>query len=176
MKNAKKVAFCSMMTALAVMIMLSSYFPYITYSVPCFAGLMTMVVAFELSKRWAYGVYAASSVLIFLFAEPEAKLLYIAFFGYYPVLKLSLEAVGSRVVQFVLKFVVFNAAVVLAYTIFSAALGVDMSDMGDFGRYTSVILLIFGNVVFVIYDILIDRVAGFYAARLHRTVDNFLQK
>ncbi len=165
-----------MMTALAVMVMLASYFPYLTYSIPCFAGLITMIAAFELSKPWAYGVYAASSILVFLFAEPEAKLLYISFFGYYPVLKLSLEAVRSKWVQYILKFAVFNAAVVIAYALFSSLLGVDMSDMGDFGRYTAVILLIFGNVVFYVYDILIDRAAGFYAAKLHKTVYNFLQK
>lgn len=176
MKQAKRIAFGGVLAALGSALMLASYFPYLTYAIPCAAGLITAVAAIELSKREAYIIYVVTAIITLLFAEPEAKLLYIFFFGYYPVLKISLEKIKIRPLEYVVKFAIFNAAVLLVYNVFAVLFGVDMSDMGDFGRYTSVILLVLGNAVFFVYDILIDRLAGTYMYRLHQNVVKFLSK
>ena len=39
MKNTSKITFSAIMSALAVVIMLISYFPYLTYAIPAIAGL-----------------------------------------------------------------------------------------------------------------------------------------
>lgn len=168
MKQAKRVAFGGAMAALATAIMLTAYFPYLTYAIPCAAGLVTAICVIELSMGWAWGVYAVSAFLTLLFAEPEAKLLYIFFFGYYPILKTYLEKIKFRPLECLAKFAVFNAAVLAVYFVFAGLFGVDMSDMGDFGKYTAVILLALGNAAFFLYDILIDRLAGMYLFRLHK--------
>ena len=92
------------MAALASVFMLTSYFPYLTYAIPALAGLFIMVAFIETDIKWAAVTYIASSVLIFFVAEPEAKLLYIMFFGYYPIIKALFERVRSRVFEYLFKF------------------------------------------------------------------------
>lgn len=170
MKRTKKVAFCGVMTALACAIMLVSYFPYLTYAVPIVAGLMTAVVVTEVSKAYALGAYFASAIIVLFFAEPEAKLLYVMFFGYYPLLKIIIEKLNKRFFEDVLKFACFNAAILSVYLLFSGIAGIDMSDMNTFGKYTGVIFLAAGNVVFFMYDRLIERLAVVYLLRIHPVV------
>ena len=101
------------------MFMMLSYFPYFTYAVPAVTGLLVMVLVIELGLRWAFAAYIAASLLIFLFAEPESKLMYICLFGYYPILKAIIEKFKKPLFEWILKLLVFNAAVVLVYFIFA---------------------------------------------------------
>lgn len=52
----------------------------------------------------------------FLAGDKEAVVYYIMFFGYYPIIKGAIEGkIKTRAVQFVLKYAVFNAAVIGAF-------------------------------------------------------------
>ena len=79
------------MAALATVLMLVGYFPYLTYAVPCIASLAIMAVVIELNKKSAFLTYLASLLPIFLFCEMESKLLYICLVGFYPILKALFE-------------------------------------------------------------------------------------
>lgn len=164
-----------MMIALASLFMLTSYFPYLTYSIPALAGLFIMTLVIETDKKWALASYFASAVIIFFLAEPEAKLLYIAFFGYYPIIKAIFETMKSRALEYILKFLVFNLAVVLSYTVFAELLGVTYSEMNEFGKNTMWVLLVLANIVFPIYDIALSRVATFYMVKIHSKVSKILK-
>ena len=155
------------MAAMASLFMLTSYFPYLTYAIPAVAGLFVMVAVIETDNKWALLTYFASAVITALFAEPEAKMLYVTFFGFYPILKAVFEKLKSRVLEYALKFLVFNFAIVLAYGLIAAFIGVSLQDMGDFGKYTSIVLLVAANVVFPIYDVAVSKMAAFYIVRLH---------
>lgn len=170
MKNTKKITLSSLMIALASLFMLTSYFPYLTVSIPAFAGLFIMVLVIEIDKKWAVLSYIASAVIVFFLAEPEAKLLYIAFFGYYPIVKSLLEGLKSIVLEYVLKFAIFNTAVILTYTVFAGIVGVSVGDMNEFGKYTAPVLLIVANFVFIVYDIALTRVIEFYNYKIHDKV------
>ena len=170
MKNTGKTAFCAMMAALAVTLMLASFFPYLTYSIPAVAALFIMVVVIETDIKWAFITYIASSVLVFLMAEPEAKLLYILFFGYYPILKSIFERTKSRVLEFILKFSVFNVSEILTYLVLAPVFGFSVEEFGEFGKYSAIVLLIGANIVFPIYDMAVSQMAGFYMIRVHPSV------
>lgn len=177
MKKTGKIALCGIMAALSSAFMLTSLFPYLTYAIPAVAGLFIMVSVIEVDKKWGLASYMASAVLIFILpGDAEAKLLYLMFFGYYPILKALLESKCNRAVEYILKFLVFNAAILLSYGVFAGLLGVDMSDMGDFGKYTGIILLVAANIVFPIYDIAVSRMAQFYIVRLHKSVSRIINK
>ncbi len=175
MKNTKKITICAMMAALASLFMLTSYFPYLTYAIPAVAGLFIMVAVIETDIKWATLAYIASSVITGLLAEPEAKMLYILFFGYYPIVKSVFERPKSRVMEYVFKFAVFNAAVLFSYTVAAGIFGISIEDMGNFGRYTAVILLVAANIVFPIYDLAVSRMAQFYLVRLHPSVSKIFK-
>lgn len=164
-----------MMAAMASLFMLTSYFPYLTYAIPAIAGLFVMVTVIETDQKWATLTYFASAVITALFAEPEAKMLYIMFFGFYPILKAVFEKIKSRVLEYLLKFLVFNIAIIGAYGLIASFIGVSLDDMGDFGKYTSVVLLVAANVVFPIYDLAVSRMASFYLMRIHPAVNKIFK-
>ena len=100
------------MAALAVVMMLVSYFPYLTYAVPAVAGLFIMVIVIELNIKWAILSYFCSAVFVFLFAEMESKFMYIALLGYYPIAKALIERINKNFIEIPIKLILFNINVV----------------------------------------------------------------
>ncbi len=165
------------MAALASAFMLTSLFPYLTYAIPAIAGLFIMITVVEAGAKWGVASYIVSALLVLLLpGDIEAKMLYIAFFGYYPIVKALLESKCNRVLEYIVKFAVFNIAIVISYAFVASFIGVDMSDMNEFGKYTAYILLIAANIVFPIYDIAVTRIYGAYMARLHRQIQRIVNK
>lgn len=150
------------MAALAVVLMLVAYFPYLTYAIPAFAGMCIMVVLLEIGGKWAISAYITSAVLTVLFCEPEAMLMYVFLFGYYPILKAFIERIKKPILEWPIKMIFFNVVVILVYSFIAQLFGVNMSDTNDFGKYTVYIVLAVANVVFVIYDITVAKMASFY--------------
>lgn len=174
MKNTKKITFCGLIAALSVVFMLLSYIPYLTYSAPAIAGIFMMIIAIELSRKWAYAAYIVSSVLIFLLAENEAKILYILFFGIYPIVKGSIEGLRRRVPEYILKFLLFNAAMLLDVLATVYLLGIPF-DTGSFtGVYFYLAFAILANVFFIVYDIALTRLIMLYMYRLHGRIKKLL--
>ncbi len=156
-----------MMAALATALMLLSYFPYLTYAIPAVAGLFVMVTVIETNYKWALLTYLSSAVLVFLFAEPESKLMYICLFGYYPIIKGLIERINKPLIEWILKLVCFFASVLTAYYIFAGLFGIKLDDLGEFGKYSVLILLGFGTAAFVLYDIAVSKMSFVYFYRLH---------
>ena len=111
-----------------------------------------------------------------IFGEPESKILYISFFGYYPILKSVIEKINKPVIEWLLKLTVFNAAAVVSYFILSFVFDISFDDFGKLGQYGAYIFLAAANIVFVIYDIGVSRVAGLYMYRLHSKIRKLLAK
>ncbi len=176
MNNTNKTTFCAIIAALSTAIMLLSYFPYLTYAIPAMAGLFMMVVVIEINLKWATASYIASAVLVLIFAETEAKLMYVFLFGYYPILKAALERMRKPVIEWAVKIAVLNAAVLAVYIGITKIFGLGFDDMGDFGKYTGVVLLLVANVVFVLYDIAVSKMATFYMYRLHDKVRRLIKR
>lgn len=167
MKRNSKITLSAMMAALATVFMLLSYFPYLTYAIPAIAGLFIMVIVIEVNCKWAIGSYIASAVLVFLLSEAESKFMYIGFLGYYPILKAVLERMRKPVAEWIVKILCFNAAVCVIYAAMSGVLGISIEDFTVFGKNGVLILLVLGNIVFVLYDIAVSRVATTYIGLIH---------
>lgn len=161
--------------ALSAVFMLMSYFPYFTYAVPAITGLLTMMLVIEINVKWAFVAYIAASVLVFIFAEPESKLMYICLFGYYPIVKALIEKINKPVIEWILKLAVFNAAAIMIYSVFAGMFGVSIDDFSTLGKYGAYIFLGFGNAVFVLYDITVSRLSGTYIYRIHPKVKKLLK-
>lgn len=69
----KKIAFGGMLAALATVLMLMGYFPYLTYAVPCVASLAVMVAVLECGRLYGLLVYLASVLPVMIFCEPECS-------------------------------------------------------------------------------------------------------
>ena len=101
--------------------------------------------------------------------------MYICFFGYYPIAKALIERINKNAIEWLLKLIVFNAAVVSAYFIFSSALGISLSDFEILGKYGAAVFLLVGNAVFVVYDIAVSKMATVYFNVLHLRLKKLLK-
>lgn len=169
-KSASSVAFGGIVSALAVLLMFfTGVFPFATYALPALAGLLLVVIVVDHGMKWAWSVYGAISALAILITpDREAAAMFVLFFGYYPILKSVLERIRSRVVEYILKFVVFNVAIVVSYLIIINVLGISeiLEEFGELGKYGVWIMLGMGNIVFLLYDITITRLVCMYTGWL----------
>jgi hypothetical protein len=174
-KQTSYLTLSAITSALITAVMLASYFPFLTYAVPAVAGVFVIIPLVESGKGYALATYIVSAALVILFAEPEAKLMYVCFFGFYPIVKAVFERLKSRVLEYLLKFITFNGAVTLVYLVFTKLFMIEVEGLGDFGKYSVLILYVMGNFAFVLYDICLNRLCTFYMLRLHEKVKKILR-
>ncbi|MBR7070730.1 MAG: hypothetical protein IKI29_00970 [Clostridia bacterium] len=168
MKQTQKTSICGISAALAVVLMLLGYFPYFTYAAPAVAGVCMMIPVMEVNLRWAWGTYAVSALLIFLFCEREAALLYLFLLGYYPIMKAVIERIGKLWLEWLCKISVFAASVGACYAVLAFVFDFNLGEFGNFEKYGSILFLVLATVTFVLYDIGLSRLSGVYALRFHR--------
>jgi len=172
LKNTKNIALCGIVAALATVVMMAAYFPYLTYAVPAIAGCLLIMLVVECGAKWAVIGYAVSALLVLLSAEPEAKLLYIGFFGYYPIVKEKIEQIGKRWIECIFKILIFNVAIIAVYFVVINVMGMPIDDMDGTFKYGTLFLLLAGNVCFVVYDVAVTRLIELYFNRLHPRIKN----
>ena len=167
MKNSVKIAFCGLMAALATVFLLLTVVPTAEIALPALAGLTMVPVVIEAGKRAALMTYAGVSVLALLLAPSlESRVLFVAFFGFYPILKAILEGKCRRWVAWVLKFGMFNLCVVAAYAVMLLVLHMDGEMFSVAGVSLPWVFLAAGNLIFLLYDVGMTRVIGWYLVRL----------
>lgn len=150
-----RVALGGVFSGLCLLLMfLSSVLPATEYFMPMLAGTMLAAVVIENGAKAAMLVYAAASLLcVFIVPNLEAKLMFIGFFGYYPVLKHQIEKLRRRFLEILFKQIAFNAAVVASYCAGIYLLGLGAVFENDFlGKYAPFIFLAAGNGIFLLYD------------------------
>jgi MFS family permease len=146
-----------------------------TYALPAIAGLLLIVVVVEMGSGWAWPVYIAVSILSVLLAgDKEAVMMYILFFGYYPVLKANIEKTRMKYLTWILKFAVFNVSMIACYYISITILGVPEESFTIRGLYLPWVFLAVGNMTFLIYDFAISSLVLAYYQRFHKLVNGML--
>lgn len=172
-----RVAFCGIITALCTALMfLTSLIPIATYALPALAGALLSIVVIEMGISWAWPVYAATSILsLFIAGDKEAAMLFVVFFGYYPILKAVFEKCTNKYLSYLLKVAVFNISMIVAFFISIRVLGVPQDSFTVFGLYLPWAFLIVGNLVFLLYDYAISTIVVAYYQRFHKLVVKWLK-
>lgn len=162
--NAFKVALGGVVSALSVVLMFSTgLIPTLTYAIPAMAGMLLIVISIEISPKFATVVYVAVSMLsLLVVADKEAAVMYAAFFGYYPIIKGFIEKKLSGIVEWIVKCVIFNIAVISAYFVVSKIFMISYEDLGSLGKYAMPVFLVICNIVFALYDIALTRLLSAY--------------
>lgn len=164
-KRTFRLAYCSVVAALAVVLMMAtSLIPIGTYALPMVAGALLTAIVVEFNCKWALGVYLVVSVLsVFLAGDKEAAVLFIALFGYYPVIKNIFESkIKSKPLVIVLKLILFNIAAVASFFFMGFVLQIPAEEYTVFGFYVPYLFLIFGNIIFLLYDRALTLFVVFY--------------
>lgn len=160
----RKIAFTAVFTAF------STAFLYIASVFPTGQlGFLGVASLFGIAAVLEYGLWGGAAVflgtsLIGLLIVPSKSLvaLYAVFFGYYPILKSLTEKLKSRVLEWGVKLIVFNAALTAA--IF--ALTMVIFDFSVFNNRIYLIYLVC-NAVFILFDIGVSRVIAVYMAKIY---------
>ena len=158
--NSARVALGAMLTALSVVLLIPSALEIFVYALPAVASMLIVFSVVEMGSRWALTVYiSTSAIALITVPNKEAVMLYVAFFGYYPILKALLESKVKKPVEYAIKFAVFNASMVGAYLFMIYVFGMPYEKLmgieGEFGflaKHMPKVLLALGNIVFIIFD------------------------
>lgn len=165
-KVSYKVSLGGIVSALCLVLMfLTAVFPPLNITLPLFAGMLMTVVAIEVSSSWAWVTYATVAILsFFITPDKEAAIFFTVFFGFYPILKDTLEKIKSKILKWLLKFVVFNIAIVIIYQLTVKLLGtVDLiEEFGFMKQFMLPGLIIMFNGIFILYDITLSMVKTAY--------------
>lgn len=169
-KNSKKtynIAFSAVISALSLaLLFLTGLIPVGTYAFPCVSGALLAAVVLETGYISAFSVYFVVSALSALFvADKEAVLYYIAFLGFYPVLKGVLEKIKSKVIEYILKLLIFNGCIIGAFFASISILSVPKESFNIFGVYLPWVFLALENVIFVVYDFCLTRIISEYIVK-----------
>lgn len=160
------VSLCGIMCGLALALMFClGMIPGFEYVSPGVAGVLIWVVRERLGVRYGLVSYAAVGLLTLLFtANYEASMMYIFLLGYYPIVRQYIMRLGNAVLRWAAKLALYAAAAVSCYLVLINLFGMKqlLEDIGEFGTYGQWVLLAFGAVAFVLYDVFLGLFFPFY--------------
>ncbi len=170
MKKSYKIALGGLIMALSVIIMsLTTLIPIGSFAFPAIAGVLLVILSLELNKKWAFLVYIGVSLLsIFVSSDHTAIISYIVLFGYYPILKEVIEKIRKPLLEWIIKYAVFNAAILLGIglTVFFFGFELLAAEYAGFGTIGIIAFYLGCNAVFAIFDIALTRVITFFIIKL----------
>ncbi|MCR4796055.1 MULTISPECIES: hypothetical protein [Ruminococcus] len=165
-----RVALGGIVSALCLVTMfLAGVLPALYLLLPGIAGILLMIIAVEVNTGWAFLTYLAVSLLsVFVTFDKEAALIFIMFFGHYPILRFYIEKIPLRLLKLIIKLAIFNVCIIGYFYITVYFLGLDemLEEFDDMGRYGAYIMLGISNLVFLVYDLDLDFMYKLYRKRL----------
>lgn len=173
MRESSKAALGGIIAALSIVIMLVTYVsPLLVYTAPPFAGLLLIVIVYEMGYGWAFGTYAAVSLLsVFMIADKEAALFFTMFFGYYPLLREWMhKKIKNSALCYLPEILIFNVMTIGAGLIGAFFFNVDYSELTEGGRAFLILFWVLMNVVFFVYDFLVDRLVKLYVNKIQKRI------
>lgn len=169
-QNTMRIAFCGMMTALSVVLMLlGGLVPVMLYISPLLAGLLLLVVLIEYGKQAAWLTWLATALCVLMVgADKEAAFFYV-FIGYYPIIKWGIDRrianKGLRLLAKILLFTVMTGLMYLLLALLFPALMV-IEEFG--GVWMTVLFVLLMNFSLLMYDRALLPMAVLYDRRLRR--------
>lgn len=175
MKNSKVIAYSGVATALSVvMLFLGSIFWVLGYTMPLVASLVMIILLESISQKSALLTFISTSIISFiLLNDKECVLLYILFFGYYPLIRDKINDIKPKFLSYLLKFITFNAAMVLTQVLCVYVFGIPFDDM--LGKWGIVVFVLCLNLVFVVFDKLYTLLLKLYRIKLKKKVEKYIK-
>jgi len=175
MKKSKPIALCGLLAALSTALMfLGSIIWVFTYAAPLICSLIIGVICDAAGKKYAFVTYLAVSIIsVFFLPDKECALTYAFFFGYYVIIKDSLEKIKPKVVSYFLKLVIFNAGILSSQLLLIYAFNIPLDN--NWGKWGIVLLITLANAVFVMYELMLSRLLILYDIKYKNKVNKLLK-
>lgn len=161
----KKIALNGILGAIAaICLLLASIMPTSRISLYALSSFFVSVVIIESGAGAGWLFYAATSLLSFIIIPNKLGIVpYALFFGTYGIIKFYIERLDSIVLEYILKFVFFNACLAAAYWAVRDLFGFAVTS-----KLPWWVLIIALEVVFFIYDYVYTLFVGYYRERLRQ--------
>ncbi len=162
----RNLAISAMLAALGtVLLSVGALFETLDLSVAALASFLIVYAVIELRGGYPWAIWLVTGLLgLLLLPRKSAVLFYLAFLGFYPILKAYFERL-PRLASWILKLISFHLSLgvilMLVRYVFVGALELPT------GTYLW-ILWGMGLVCFVVYDIALTRMISFYLFRLQK--------
>lgn len=175
MRTAKTAAFAGVLTALSVLLLfVGVIISPLSYVLPIATGLLMILLIESVSVKSAVLTYFSTSFLSFiLFGGKEMVLFYVFFFGYYPILRLSLSKIKIKFLRFILKLLIFNVAMAGVQLVLIYVFGIPFDNM--FGKMGIVLFFVALNLIFILYDFTFDMLVTVYDKKLKRKISGIVK-
>ncbi len=166
-KRTKYLTVSAMLSALGVILMaLGGLIEVLDLSAAVLASLFCVYAMIEMGGAYPWGIWLVTSLLsLILLPQKTPAVFYTLFLGYYPILKAYLERL-PRWVGWILKLVVFHAALGLIYLVLKLFLPSTLETLA--GGWMIAAIYGLSLICFVIYDIAVTRLITFYLFRLKK--------
>lgn len=158
-QSSRNMALGGVFGALAVVfLLLGGFIPGLTYVLPMVCMILECEILRRCGKRIGWAWYGAVAILgVLLCPDKEGASLFVAL-GYYPMIKPWMD---RRKLPFLWKVAFFNVVILLMYRILISVMGADQlsSEFAEMGKILLIVLMVMGNICFLLVDFLVKRFA-----------------
>ncbi len=169
-KTVRNIAFGGVTAAASVaLLFLGGVADIAMYVAPLAAGALMIALVYESGRATAVTSYAATCLLsMLLVTSKEVVFLYVFFAGYYGIVKPYFDRIKPHWLSFAVKVLYFNAAMAVAYALLLLVIAPPelVSEFAENGIGYALTLLALGNLIFIIYDVLLRFALVFYVKKL----------
>jgi len=149
-----------------VMLYFASIWPTGQLGLAAVASLFVAAAVIELGIGSAVSVFIVSSLLgMLILPNRTAPLLFILFFGFYPIVKSLIERIRGNALKWLFKLVVFNASLLVMWFFMREML---LGFAGDVQGAFFIFLV--GSVIFIIFDFGYTKLIWFYIDRVSKFI------
>lgn len=162
------IAFAAVLTAFSLVILYAAAVaPTGRLGLVALAGLLPAASVVSTGLWGGLVTYGAVGLLGFLLLPDKGGvILYLVFFGLYPIVKYGIERLKNLLLEIVLKLLFCNGAFALIWFAFRTAL-LGAVSFGDLALW---MIWIGVNVVFLVYDYGFSKLIAFYVQRVDRVL------
>ena len=154
MNSSKRIAECGMMAALCVVIMIvGAWLGIGLYASPMFAGLFLIPAGRKYGRKYHLALWLAVSIMsLILVPEIEQNLVFLCFFGCYPILQPYFHRIVKKPLRVAAKFLYFN---IVIFAVEWLVMYVLAPEAESFVMLLTFMVLF--NFTFVCYDFVVPR-------------------
>lgn len=174
MKNSLKIAVCAVFTAMSVVLLFLGGAAFaLVYIMPMITSFLMIILRKTFGISASLITYISTGILSFILVpDRECMLMYVLFFGFYPIIYPSLQKTGFF--RFPLKFLIFNVMLSLVQLAMVYIFGVPFLE-GDEGIIIIVIFALLMNILFIIYDFTIKNTFMLYEKKLEKRIKKYFK-
>ena len=165
MIRSKRLAACSLVASLCVVVMLlGALLELGIYAAPLICAVALLPIGQKYGTKYQLLVWAAVSLLSFILVpNPEQNLLFFGIFGWYPIARPALQRF-PRMLRIVFKLALFNAVVIAVEALVMLVLVPEMM-----GAELMILFLVLMNILLLCFDRLLP-LAEILMARLTKYI------